>query len=68
MDVHGHPKKWQKMPKVAQRRQNRLLFCLLHMNCNRCILKMKVHIKCIQCLTLKKLIIKQAFKCNLKIY
>ena len=48
MDVHGHTKKvkkcqkmpinvkkCQKMSKVVQGRQSRLLFCLLHMNCNR---------------------------------
>ena len=37
MDVHGHVKKCQKISKVVQGRQSRLLFCLLHMNWNRCI-------------------------------
>ena len=41
MDMPKNAKKMsknaKKMSKVVQGRQNRLLFCLLHMNCNRCI-------------------------------
>ena len=39
MDVHGHAKKCPNLSKVVQGRQSRLLFCLLHMNCNRWMIK-----------------------------